>query len=168
MKKTHRKEKIKVKKDGLQEPAKEDNVSEREIQTVRELLDTAARDYGNRTFIKFADGDNIIEKSYITLRDNSYAISRYIRSFSQERMHIAIIGKTNYEYLTCLTGILISANVSVPFAPDISVEEACDLFERADIDMLFYEDDFEPSAKEISRRYGKFKNMVNLGSRETF
>lgn len=157
-----------MKKDGLQEPAKEDNVSEREIQTVRELLDTAARDYGNRTFIKFADGDNIIEKSYITLRDNSYAISRYIRSFSQERMHIAIIGKTNYEYLTCLTGILISANVSVPFAPDISVEEACDLFERADIDMLFYEDDFEPSAQEISRRYGKFKNMVNLGSRETF
>ena len=108
-----------MKKDGLQKPAKEDNVSEREIQTVRELLDTAARDYGNRTFIKFADGDNIIEKSYITLRDNSYAISRYIRSFSQERMHIAIIGKTNYEYLTCLTGILISANVSVPFAPDI-------------------------------------------------
>lgn len=65
-------------------------------------------------------------------------------------MHIAVIGKSNYEYITCLTGILISGNVAVPFAPDISVSEAAELFNRADIEMVLYEDDFSENARSLT------------------
>lgn len=138
------------------------------IKTVTELLDLAAETYGDRTFIKFLDGDTLYEKNYTTVRSNSYAVSRYIRTFSPERMHIVIMGKTNYEYITCLTGILISGNVAVPLAPETSVEEAVDLFEKADVDMMFYENEYAENAEKIAAQYGKLKHMANLGSRSTF
>ncbi len=138
------------------------------IHTVRDLIDNSAELYGTKPFIKYFCGDEIKEKSFIELRENSLAICRYIRSVCPERMHIAIIGKTTYEYITALTGVLISGNVFVPFAPNTSVEEAVTLFESGDIDALFYEDDFAESAKAITENYDKLKVVVNMGNADWF
>ena len=73
--------------------------------------------------------DEIIEKSFNTLRENSLALCRYIRCVCPDRMHIAVIGKTSYEYITAMTGALVSGNVFVPFAPNTTVEEGVNLFE---------------------------------------
>ncbi|MGN0573537.1 MAG: AMP-binding protein [Acutalibacteraceae bacterium] len=138
------------------------------IHTVRDLIDNSADLYGKKPFIKYLIGDEIIEKSFIDLRNNSLAICRYIRSVCPERMHIAIIGKTSYEYITAMTGALVSGNVFVPFAPNTSAEEAVTLFEAADIDALFYEDEFAENAKVIAEKYGKLKVIVNMGNADWF
>lgn len=138
------------------------------IHTVRDLIDNSAALYGEKPFIKYLIGDEIIEKSFIDLRENSLAICRYIRSVCPEKMHIAIIGKTTYEYITALTGILASGNVFVPFAPNTSVEEAVELFKDGDIDAIFYENDYENSAKEIAEKYSGLKTVVNMGSADWF
>lgn len=139
-----------------------------EVKTVRDLIDRSARLYGSKPFIKYQNGDEIIEKSFETLRENSLAICRYIRSVCPDRMHIAIIGKTSYEYITALTGILVSGNVFVPFAPNTSVEEAVELFEDGDIDALFYENAYESRAKEIAEKCGRLKTLVNMGDAAWF
>ncbi len=138
------------------------------IHTVRDLIDNSANVYGNKTFIKYQSGDEIVEKSFNTLRENSLALCRYIRSVCPNRMHIAVIGKTTYEYITAITGTLISGNVFVPFAPNTSVEEAVELFEDGDIEALFYENDYEDRAKEIAEKYGKLKVLVNMGDASWF
>ena len=107
------------------------------VNTVRDLIDLAAERYGDKPFIKYLEGDRITEKSFSELRSNSLALSRYIRSICPRRMHIAVIGKTTYEYITALTGTLVSGNVFVPFAPNISVNEACELFADGDVEALF-------------------------------
>ena len=81
--------------------------------SVRELLDSGAEKYGDSTFIKFIRNDVVEERSFIKVRSDSLAVCRWIRSLSEKRMHVAIIGKSNYEYITCLSGILISGNVAV-------------------------------------------------------
>lgn len=139
-----------------------------DIKTVRDLLDFSASEYGTRTYMKFLDGETLVEKSYQNIRDDSYAISRYIRSISPDRMHVAIIGKTNYAYITSLTGTLISGNVAVPLTPETSAEEAIGLFETADIDMFFYEDEYEETAKEIAKQCPRLKHISNMGSDEAF
>lgn len=133
------------------------------VPTVRQLLDTAAQKYGEKVFISFVRESIVEQRSYNTVRSDSEAICRWIRHFSEQRMHIALIGKTNYEYITCMTGILISGNVAVPFAPDISVQEAAALFKRADIDMLLYEDEFADKAKELAGLCPFIKRIENLG-----
>lgn len=136
--------------------------------TVRELLDNGAEKYGDATFIKFIRDGVIEERSFKKVRDDSLAVCRWIRKLSEKRMHIAIIGKSNYEYITCLSGILVSGNVAVPFAPDISVEEAAELFKRADIDMLLYEAEYSESAEKLKELCPFLKFTVNLGDLNEF
>ena len=138
------------------------------IHTVRDLLDNSAETYGEKPFIKYLANEEIVEKSFIDLRNNSLAICRYMRSVCPERMHIAIIGKTSYEYITAMTGALVSGNVFVPFAPNTTVEEGVELFEAGDIEALFYENDFAETAKAIADKYGKLKVLVNMGNADWF
>ncbi len=138
------------------------------LRSVRDLIDNSAQLYGTKPFIKYLIGEEIIEKSFIDLKENSLAICRYIRSVCPDRMHIAIIGKTSYEYITTMTGALVSGNVFVPFAPNITVEEGVELFEAGDIEALFYESEFAETAKAIAEKYGKLKVLVNMGNADWF
>lgn len=114
--------------------------------SVRELIDSGAEKYKDSPFIKYIRDGKIEEKSYFQIQKDSKAVCRWIRSFTKEKMNIAIVGKTSYEYLVFFTAVLISGNVAVPFSPEISVDEASALFERADIGMLLYENDFSAKA----------------------
>lgn len=134
-----------------------------QISTIRALVDFAAEKYADKDAFRFFRGDEMCTKSFIEFREDCYAVSRYIKTIQKEKMHIAFIGNTNYEYVACLTGMICSGNVVVPFAPDISVDEACNLFEDADIEMLFCEEAFSEKAKEISERYNGLRQIVSLG-----
>ena len=50
------------------------------IHTVRDLIDNSAEMYGDKAFIKYLVGDEVVEKSFNTLHQNSLAICRFIRS----------------------------------------------------------------------------------------
>ncbi len=138
------------------------------IRTIRDLIDNSAEMYGNKTFIKYLSGDDIIEKSFAELRENSLAVCRFIRSVCPKKMNIAVIGNTSYEYITALTGTLISGNIFVPFAQSTSAEEACELFENADIEAFFYENSYEEAAKKITEKYKRLKTVVNMGNADWF
>ena len=102
-----------------------------------ELLQYAADKYSDKDFCRFAENGTVHTRSFIEFRNDSSAVCSFIRSRTDESLHIAFISKTCYEYITCLTGMILSGNTVVPFSPDISYEEAAMLFEDADIDILF-------------------------------
>ena len=138
------------------------------INTVRQLVDYAAEKYGEKDFCRYIRDGKIAVKSYNEFRADCLAVCRYIRSVKKERIHIAFIGSTNYEYIACLTGMIFSGNVVVPFAPDISVDEAADLFEDADIELLFCEDAFGERAREVQKKYPGLKEIISLGNAQWF
>ena len=138
------------------------------INTVRQLVDYAAEKYGEKDFCRYIRDGKIEAKSYNEFREDCLSVCRYIRSVKKERIHIAFIGSTNYEYIACLTGMIFSGNVVVPFAPDISVDEAADLFEDADIELLFCEDAFSERAREVQKRYPGLKEIISLGNAQWF
>lgn len=130
--------------------------------SVRELLDTGAEKFNNSTFIKYVRNGETEEKSFIDVQRDSKAVCRWIRNKSIDKMNVAIIGKTSYEYLIFFTGVLISGNVGVPFSPEISVEEAEQLFNRADIQMLFYSNEFASKAEKLKARCPDLKFCQNF------
>jgi long-subunit acyl-CoA synthetase (AMP-forming) len=133
------------------------------IPTIKNFVEFAAEKYGEKDFFRFLRGEELCTKSFVEFRDDCLAVSRYIKTIEKEKMHIAFIGKTNYEYVACLTGMICSGNVVVPFDPNISVDEACLLFEDADIEMLFCEEEFAEKAQEIKSRYGRLRQVISLG-----
>ena len=64
--------------------------------------------------------------------------------------------------------MIFSGNTVIPFSPDITVEEAAYLFDDADIEMLFCEEEFLPRAEKIKESYPKLREIVSLGNREWF
>lgn len=134
-----------------------------QLLTVKDLVTFAAENYGEKVFCRFLRDEDVYTKSFTEFREDCLSVSRYIKTIKEEKMHIAFIGKTNYEYIACLTGMIFSGNVVVPFAPDISIDEACSLFRDADIEMLFCEEEFIPTAEEICNRYDGIRKIVSLG-----
>ena len=139
-----------------------------EISSVRLLAEFAAKNYGDKDFCRYYQGDTLCKKSFNEFYENCLSVCAYIRNLCDKRMHIAFIGKTSYEYISCLTGMIFSGNVVVPIAADVSVDEAVTLFENADIEMLFCEEEFMDKAKEISERYAPLRRIVSLGDSKWF
>lgn len=122
---------------------------DKNIPSVKELLEAGAVEYGHSAFIKYLAGGRINERSFIQIKEHSLAVSRMIRKITGSRKNIAVIGKTSYEYLVFSSGVLCSNNILVPFPPEISIEDAKELFDTADIEMLMYEEDFADKAKNL-------------------
>lgn len=138
-------------------------MSKTKLSTVRDIVNFGADNYSERDFCKFFRDTEICVKNFSEFREDCFAVSRYIKTIEKEKMHIAFIGKTSYEYIACLTGMICSGNVVVPFDPNISVEEACMLFDDADIQMLFCEEEFLGKAEEIQKTYKGIRQVVSLG-----
>lgn len=138
------------------------------ILTVRQLAEYAVSNYADKDFCRYIVDGEIRIKSYKEFFEDSLAVCRYIRSKKEKSIHIGFIGKTGYEYIACLTGMIFSGNTVVPFSPDITVEEAVDLFDNADIQMLFCEEEFLEKAEKIKEAYPALENIVSLGDRHWF
>ena len=136
---------------------------EKTLSTVRQLAEYAAESYGDKDFCRFYRKNDLYIKSYNEFLQDCLAVCRYIRNIEKKRIHIGFIGRTNYEYIACLSGMIFSGNVVVPFAPDITVDEANELFENADIEMLFCEEEFLKKAEVINETYGGIKKIISLG-----
>lgn len=122
-----------------------------DVPSLRELIDSGAEKFKDAPFIKYIENGRIIEKSFIQVQKDSKAVCRMLRAHSTEKAHFAIIGKTSYDYLMFFSGVLISGNVSVPFSPEISVKEAAELIERADITGLIYDSEFDSKIEKLKK-----------------
>lgn len=138
------------------------------VPDIRELLDTGAEKFGNKTFIRYLEDGEIIDKSYNDVRSDALAICRYLRRECGEGKHIALVGKTSYRYVTYLFGILISGNVVVPFAPETSSADGISLFSSADIDVLMYEDNFYGRAIDICNSVSGIKQSINITDEDDY
>ncbi len=135
--------------------------------SLKELLDAGAEKWGSSPFIKYVENGEVQEKSFIQVRSDSNAVCRFIRSTVSHKTNVAIIGRTSYEYLIYFSGVLLSGNVGIPFSPEISAKEASELFTRADIEMLFYENEFTERAEELKKSCPSLKYLINIDSRES-
>lgn len=139
-----------------------------DIKSIRELAEFAAKSYGDKDFCRYYKGDVLYKKCFNEFYENCLSVCAYIRELCDKRIHIAFIGKTSYEYISCLTGMIFSGNVVVPVAADVTEEEAVTLFESADIDMLFCEEEFINKAQLIAEKYPKLQKIISLGDSEWF
>ncbi|MCQ2485049.1 MAG: AMP-binding protein [Clostridia bacterium] len=132
--------------------------------SLKELLDAGAEKWKDSPFLKYIKNGEVVENSFIKVRNDSNAVCRWIRSTVSDKINVAIIGKTSYEYLIFFSGVLLSGNVGIPFSPDISVAEAAELFNRVDVEMLLFEDEFSDKAEELIKKCPSLKYMKNIGS----
>ena len=138
------------------------------IPTIRELLDAAPAKHGDRTFIRYLRDDTVVEKKFSEVRGDSLAFCRRLRDRLPEKTHIAIISKSCYEYIVCMTGIIVSGNVAVPIAPDAPVEEIAAIVNDADVTAVLFEPEFADRLDALTALCPAVRHTLNLGSAADF
>ena len=138
------------------------------IPTIRELLDAAPAKHDDRTFIKYIRNGVIEEKKFSEVRSDSLAFCRRLCSLLTEKTHVAIISKSCYEYIVCMTGVIISGNVAVPVAPDSTVEDAAAIVNDADVTTVLYEPEFADKMDALTALCPAVAHTLDLGSAEDF
>ena len=119
------------------------------VPTIRDLLDIAPSKHNDRTFIKYIRDEKIVEKKFSEVRSDGLAVCRKLRHDIPERTHIAIISKSTYEYISCMTGVLTAGHVAVPLDPDSTAQDAAAIINDSDSTVLFYGEEFSDRIEEV-------------------
>ena len=133
------------------------------VPTIRQLLDEAPGKFNDKPFIRFIRDGSVRERSFSGVRADSLAFCRRIRDLCPEKAHIALVGKSSYEYITCLTGILVSGNVAIPVPPELSAENAERIFTDADVTAVLYEHEFAEKIAQVLPRCPGIRYTLDLG-----
>ncbi len=119
------------------------------VKTLRDLVERSAALYGDKTYIKEKSGKDVIEKSFNDMLNNSRSISSYLLSENDDKIHAAVIGPTSYAYLISYFGTVSSGNVIVPLDAQLPCPDICELLQRADVSVFFYDARYAPMLPAI-------------------
>ncbi len=119
------------------------------VPTIRDLLDVAPVKHSDRTFIKYIRDGEIVEKKFSEVRSDGLAVCRKLRHDIAERNHIAIISKSTYEYIVCMTGVLCSGNVAVPVDPDSTADDMAAVINDCDATAVLYGPEFADKVSTV-------------------
>ncbi len=119
------------------------------VPTIRDLLDVAPSKHNDRTFIKYIRDGEIVEKKFSEVRSDGLAVCRKLRHDIPERTHISIISKSTYEYIACMTGVLVAGDVAVPIDPDSTASDAAAIINDSESTAILYGEEFADRIEEV-------------------
>ena len=138
------------------------------VPTIRDLLDVAPLKHNDRTFFKFIRNGEIVEKKFSEVRSDGLAFCRKMRHELPERAHVAIISKSTYEYIVCMTGVLVGGHVAIPIDPDSTAEEAAEIINDSDSTAILYSEDFADRIEKVKSLCPKVKFEMVITYSEEF
>lgn len=126
-----------------------------EMKTMRDVIDYAAKTYGEQPAFRYKVRKELEEKTYRQLKDDSERVSRMLEADGMTGKHVAVIGPTTYEWIITYFGTVNSGGVIVPIDAGLPAEEVCELLDRADVSVLVYDSlrkDIAKLAKEVCKK----------------
>lgn len=136
------------------------------VKNLRDLIERAAALYGDKTFVKEKAGKDVAEKSFNDMLNDSKRISNYLASNNEGKVHAAVIGPTSYAYLISYFGTVSGGNIIVPLDAQLPCADICELLQRADVSVFFYDGRYAPMLPAIKAACPDVKTYVCLQAAE--
>lgn len=138
-----------------------------EVKTLQDLLRRAAEEFGEKAYLREKSGTGIVDTSFAAFFENAKKVASFLETVSNgEKIHAATIGATSSAYLTAYFGTAIGGNVTVPLDAQLAAEDICDLLDRADVNVFFYDSRYAPMIPEIKNSCKKIHTYVTLQKTE--
>ncbi len=120
-----------------------------QLASIKELIVFAAGQYGTKAAFRYKKEDQIIIRTYAELYRDVKLQSGLFKSLNLPRKHIAIIGKTSYEWIVTYLSIMYSGMVAVPIDTQLLPQEYGKLLKRADVDCVVCEKKLKSSIDDL-------------------
>ncbi|MGN0620266.1 MAG: AMP-binding protein [Porcipelethomonas sp.] len=134
------------------------------VKTISDLVRASAEEFGSAVFMKEKDGKDITEKSFSDLYEDCRRLYHFLKPIG--KIHSAVIGPTSYNYLVSRLGNVIGGNAAVPLDAQLSCDDICDLINRADVTVFFYDSRFGKYLPQIKESCPDVKTFICLGKDE--
>ena len=141
----------------------EDNMA---VENLKELVKYAAEKHDGCVAYRYKVKKDIVEKSYNQVYEDSMAISRMIDLFRMKGKHVALIGTTTYQWIVSYFGVVSSASVAVPIDAQLPAENICDLLNRADVEMLIFDEIRGDVVAAVREKCPKVKFIISMQAEE--
>lgn len=136
------------------------------VQTLRDIVKYSAENYNSRTAYRYKVKKEIVDKTYTQVNQDSMAISRMLDSMGLKGKHVAIIGTTSYPWLISYFGITGSGSVAVPIDAQLPADAICELLNRADVEMLIYDEIRKDVVEPVKASCPLVKHIISMQAEE--
>ena len=137
------------------------------VKTIRDMIDQAAELFKERSYLRYDKNDVIYDISY----EKFAGLCRIVGSFANRMrtelgrtVKIAIFGASSHHYLPVLLGVMGSGNTVVPMDIQLDRDHLADSLIRSDVDVLFYDWEYEPLVSSVKELCPDIKEYYSLQS----
>lgn len=134
----------------------------RKVDTIKELLDLAAKEDGSKIAFKYKVGDNVKEITYTEFQNDTIALGTALSTIKMADKHIATIGTNSYEWITTYLTVLKSNGVFVPVDKELTCDEIINVLKSSDSEVLFYADQYEKYIEEFKKNLPNVKYYIGF------
>lgn len=103
---------------------------------LRTIVKFAADTFGDAPAYKYLVKKDVEEKTFVEFNNDTMAFSRMLEAKGLKGKHVAIVGPTTYQWIVSYFGTTDSASVAVPIDVQLPADAICELFNRADVEMV--------------------------------
>jgi len=107
-----------------------------------------------------------VDRTYLDVDRDSMAVSRMVESMGMEGKHIALIGTTTYQWIVSYFGIVGSGSVAVPIDAQLPADAVCELLERADVEMLVFDEIRRDVAEAVKEKCPSVRYILSMQAEE--
>ena len=136
------------------------------VENLRDVVKYSALNYGEQAAYRYKVKKEVEEKSYNQVYQDSMAVSRMVEAFGLKGKHIAIIGTTTYQWIMTYFGVTGSASVAVPIDAQLPADAICELLNRADVEMLVYDEIRADIITSVKEQCPQIKQIISMQAEE--
>ena len=138
------------------------------VETLRDVIRHSAAAYGSQTAFRYKIGRKELEdKTYENVNQDSMAVSRMLKAEGMLGKHIALIGATTYSWIIIYFGITNSGSVAVPIDAQLPSPAICELLNRADVEMVIYDEIRADVIPEIRKLCPQITCIISMQAQES-
>ena len=123
---------------------------EHELSTVRDVIGLTEKSYRENPVFCYKEGKEIKNKSKKEFLSDIERMETLFHNFLDIGSHIAILGKTSYEWVISYFAAMCSENIAVPLDKELSAEDLKTLIHFADVNCLIFDKEYQDVAKQLS------------------
>lgn len=113
-----------------------------ELNTVRDVVSVTAKSYQDNPVFRYKLGNGISEKSKEEFLNDIGRAETLFHTLFNKGSHIAVLGKTSYEWVISYFAVMCSENIAVPLDKELPKEELIELLYFADVNGLVFDKEY--------------------------
>lgn len=133
-----------------------------QLKNLKEMVDYAAENYGDRIFMEYKDNGGISKKTYADFKLSCDSFSRMLLAKGFKNAHTAIVGPTSYEWVVTFFGTGNCGGASIPLAANETDEMNTKLIEFADTTVFAFDKKHESLYKCVKENVPSVKLYISL------